>query len=254
MNEEKFDVIVIGGGPAGIVSAVTARKNYPAKKILVVKSVEKGVVPCGIPYMYKSLAKPEENALDNAPLEKNSISVLADEVINIVRKDKKISTKGGKILCYEKLILALGSNPILPPIKGIDKNGVYPINKNMEYLKELKQRIGKAKNVLIIGGGFIGIEFADELSGIKGLNIHLAEFLPGLLMNSFDSEFGKLVEEKLLNKNVNLLLGKKVMEIIGKEKVSEVRLSDGTSIAPDVVSLVLVLLQIQNWLKSLAWI
>lgn len=237
MSKDKYDIIVIGGGPAGIISAVTARKYYPDKNILLIKSIGKGVIPCGIPYMFTTLKRPEENALGNAPLEKNNISMMVDEVTAIDRKGKSIRTKGGKKLSYEKLILATGSNPILPPIKGMDKHGVYPIYKDLDYLTDLKEQLSGTKNVLIVGGGFIGIELADELSNIKDLNVHLVELLPHLLMNSFDTEFGEMVEEKLKAKGVNLLLGKKVEEILGDKKVSEVCLSDKTCVPADIVIL-----------------
>ena len=71
--EKKVDVLVIGAGPAGIVSAVTTRRYYPEKKITVIKNVEKGVIPCGIPYMFASLKDPDENKLANAALEKNDV-------------------------------------------------------------------------------------------------------------------------------------------------------------------------------------
>jgi hypothetical protein len=72
---KKVDVLVIGGGPAGIISAVTARKYYPAKKISLIKNIENGVIPCGIPYMFASLNSPEENKLGNAPLSKDLLKV-----------------------------------------------------------------------------------------------------------------------------------------------------------------------------------
>jgi len=231
--KEKVDVLIIGGGPAGIVCAVTARKYYPDKKILVIKSIEKGVIPCGIPYMFASLKRPEENALSNASLEKNNIKVVIDEVIGINRNEKFISTKSNNEYHYEKLILATGSLPILPPISGIDKEGIYPVYKDMEYLKKLIQDIKKAKNVLVVGGGFIGVEFADELSNIEGLNVYLVEMLPNLLANSFDPEFSRLAEEKLRSKGVNLLVNSRVEEFIGREKVEKVRLSNGEELDID---------------------
>ena len=114
--EKKVDILIVGGGPAGIVSAVTAHKYYPDKKILVIKSVEKGAIPCGIPYMFASLKDPNENALGNAPLQKSNIDLVIDEVVKIERKLKVVSTRGGNVYQYEKLILAIGSTPILPPI------------------------------------------------------------------------------------------------------------------------------------------
>jgi pyruvate/2-oxoglutarate dehydrogenase complex dihydrolipoamide dehydrogenase (E3) component len=195
--KKETDVLVVGGGPAGIISAVTARKYYPNKKISLIKSIEKGVIPCGIPYMFASLKNPEENKLGNAALEKNNVEVFVDEAVQIERKEKVVTTKNKDTYHYEKLILAVGSNPIVPPIPGIDKKGIYPVYKEMDYLKDAVKTFKKAKNVLVLGGGFIGVEFADELAKIDGHNVYLVEMLPDLLANSFDSEFSQLVEEKL---------------------------------------------------------
>ena len=86
--EEKADVLVVGGGPAGIVSALTAVKYYPGKKFLVIRSVENSVIPCGIPYMFSSLKNPDDNKLGYAALEKNGIATAVDEVVRIDRTKK----------------------------------------------------------------------------------------------------------------------------------------------------------------------
>jgi len=225
--KKKVNILVIGAGPAGIVSAVTAHKYYPDKKILVIKSVGKGAIPCGIPYMFASLKNPEENALSNASLEKNNIEVVVDEVVKINRDKKFVSTKNNNEYHYEKLILAIGSIPILPPIPGIDKKGIYPIYKDMEYLKKVIEESRKVENVLVLGGGFIGVEFADELSKIGGINVCLVELLPRLLANSFDPEFSCLVEERLKSKGINLLTNTRVEKFIGNKEVKKVKLSNG---------------------------
>ena len=144
--KKRYDVVIIGGGPAGIISGLTARKYYPKKSILLIKDIEKSVIPCGIPYMFTTLKNPEDNAMGNASLEKNNIDLKVDEVIRIDRKDKKIQTKDKECFVYKKLIFATGSSPILPNIKGIDKKGVYVIEKEMNYLKELKKEIKKYCN------------------------------------------------------------------------------------------------------------
>jgi len=233
----KKDVIVVGGGPAGIVASLTAKKYYPEKEILLIRKVKNSVIPCGIPYMVASLKNPEDNKLGYAPLEKNRIETMVDEVIEIDRKNKKIKTKNEGEIEYEKLILATGAIPILPPIEGIEKKGIFPIIKDLDYLKLMIEEIRKSKNILVVGGGFIGVEFADEISNLENKNVFLVEILPELISNSFDREFSQMVKEKLENKGVNVLTGVKVEKFIGDEKIEKVKLSNGEEIAVDIVIL-----------------
>jgi len=231
----KADILVIGAGPAGMISAGTARRYYPDKKITVLKSIEKGVIPCGIPYMFSSLKNFDDNMLATTALEEKGIEVVVGMATNIDRKEKIVTTDSNKKYSYEKLVIAVGSAPIVPKIPGVEKKGVFPIQKDMDYLKKAIQEIRKGKNILIVGGGFIGVEFADEISKVKELNVSLIEMLPNLLANSFDEEFSEGVEEKLRKHGVNILTGRKVIEFLGEDRVTGVRLENNEEIEVDGV-------------------
>jgi NADPH-dependent 2,4-dienoyl-CoA reductase/sulfur reductase-like enzyme len=233
----KTEAIIIGGGPAGVVSASTFHRYYPEKRVILVKDMEEGVIPCGIPYMFSSLADPDTNRMSTTALEEGGVEVVVDKAVKIDRPAKMVETAGGDRYFYEKLILATGSSPIVPPIPGIDRKGIYPVHKDMKYLRKMIEEIRAGKDILILGGGFIGVEFADEISKTGKANVYLAEVLPHLLANSFDREFSLMAEEKLKTRGVQVLTDSRVVEFLGGEKVEAVKLENGRQIKVDGVIL-----------------
>ena len=88
---KNYDVIIIGGGPSGIITGVTGKKQNPDKSFLIIKKEEKGLVPCGIPYVFHDLKDISQNAMGLKPFIDTGGEVLVDEVteINIVEKTLK---------------------------------------------------------------------------------------------------------------------------------------------------------------------
>jgi len=89
-------VVVIGGGPAGIVAAVTGRRYYQDAEITLIRKEEKVLIPCGIPYIFGTLASPEKNLIPDNVLSNNNINLIIDEVTSVNKVAKEvITTKGG---------------------------------------------------------------------------------------------------------------------------------------------------------------
>ena len=231
----KTDILIVGGGPAGLVAAVTARRNNPNKRITLVRESEKCVVPCGLPYIFNRLSAVEKDAMPDKAYAANKIDLIIGKAIGIDAVSKKVNLDNRKKIGYDKLILATGSRPASIPVKGAKLNGVYQIRKDIKYLKNLRKAIIKAKNIVIIGGGFIGVELAEELSAMKGKNISIVEILDHCLIANFDEEFALAGEEKIKEKGVKLYLETAVEEIIGKDKVKKVKLGNGKKIPADLV-------------------
>lgn len=234
--QEKTDILVIGGGPAGRITALTARKYYPGKSVLLAQNVARGVVPCGIPYMAASLKSPDDNSSPCGPLGNSGVKVLDADAVSVDRKAKTVAFKGGNTVSYDRLVLACGSTPFMPKVQGAGLNNVFRIYKDLDRLKEMFGALKAATHITVLGGGFIGVEMAEELAK-AGLKVTLVELLPALLANSFDAEFGDLAAEKLKGLGVRVVTGTAVEEIAGSGRVESVRLAGGESYPCDAVVL-----------------
>lgn len=232
---KKSEIVVIGGSAAGLTSAITARRHYPDKKITVIRKEEKAVIPCGIPYIFGTLDSPEKNIMGDDPYKKNNIELLIDEVLEIDREAKKITLKSGEEIGYEKLIIATGSLPMMPPIPGFEKENVFPVYKSLPHLSKMFEVLKKSKRLVIIGGGFIGVEFADECKKIEGLEVSIVEILPHCLQIAFDPEFCEEAEKILEERGIKLCTGEKVVSIDGLKNVEWVKLESGRLLEADVV-------------------
>jgi len=235
--KEKTDVLVIGGSAAGIVAATTGKSFYPNKKFTVIRKEKDVMVPCGIPYIFGSLDSSEKNLIPDGVLTNNDIQLKIDKAVKVDKENKICTTKDGTDISFEKLIFATGSTPVIPKwLKGGDLHNVFTIPKNKTVIDKIKSKIQKSDKVVVVGGGFIGVEMADEINKL-GKNVTLVEILPHILSLPFDDELAIKAEEILSSRGVNIKTGDGVKEILGKDKVESVLLNSGKKIEADVVVL-----------------
>ena len=234
---EKTDVLVIGGSAAGIVAARTAKSFYPDKEAMVIRKEAKVLVPCGIPYIFGTLKTSDKNVIPDAPLENTGVKIKKGEVEKIDEENKTCKTADGKEISFEKLIIATGLTPAVPGwLKGADLENVFLIPKDKEYLDGVKEKLDGCKNIAVIGGGFIGVEVADEL-GKLGKNVTMVELLPHVLSLAFDDELAIRAEEILISRGINIKAGSGVKEILGDKKAAGVLLNNDEKFDVDAVIL-----------------
>jgi NADPH-dependent 2,4-dienoyl-CoA reductase/sulfur reductase-like enzyme len=159
----KSDVVIIGGSAAGIMAAITLRKRTPEKSVTVIKNIEKTPVPCAIPYIFGIMGSVEKDIIPDQGFIDQGIDLRPGNIIEIDRPNKEVVLENGERIAYGKLIIGTGSKPFIPPLPGIDKGNIFSISKDPIYLQQIYTALEPAQNVVVIGGGFIGVEMAEQI-------------------------------------------------------------------------------------------
>jgi pyruvate/2-oxoglutarate dehydrogenase complex dihydrolipoamide dehydrogenase (E3) component len=241
MKKINCDVLVIGGGPAGGVSAITAKMNYPDKEILVIREHEVQLVPCAIPYVFgETLGCSDKNVASCAAATEMGISTLLGEVKDVDTQNKIAYTDKEEI-SFDKLIFATGSVPFVHKAleHSLKLQGVFTVPKNKNYIDKTKDYLEDKENIVVVGTGFIGIEMVMELAEL-GKKVTLIGGSKHILKGPFDEEIAIKAEKIMLAKGVNFINSDRVSEIIDKNNdgiVNGVKLSSGREVPADVVIL-----------------
>ena len=235
---KKYDVIIVGESAAGVAAATTARKYYPNKSILMVRDVKHVPIPCGIPYIYGTAHDPMKNLIPVENIEKgNNLEAVVGKAEKINREEKTIEI-AGETYQYDRLVIATGSKPIIPPFKGVDLGNVFVIEKDPVYLQTIYDELKNIKDIVVIGGGFIGCEMAEEFKKHNPeLNVTIVEMQDHVLKIVYDEEFCFLAEDALKTLGVNVVLNEQVLSLSGEKTVKEVQLKSGKVLKADMVML-----------------
>jgi len=200
---------------------------------------------CGLPYHIGDVIKERSSLLLQTPeamSQKYNVDVRVDsEVISIDKENKFVEvkkTKTGETYkeSYDTLVLSTGSSPIKPPIEGINSPGIYTlwtIPDTDEIKKYITER--KPKKAAVIGGGFIGLEMAENLHQV-GLDVTVVEMLDQV-MAPVDYEMAQLVQNNMVMNNVKLNLGDGVSKFKSENGSTTITLNSGKTISADLVIL-----------------
>lgn len=234
---KKTDLLVIGGSAGGILSATMARKAYGDINITVIRDTEAVMVPCGIPYIYGTLKCTSKNVIPDKMLADAKINLVVGTVVKVDKDNKSVTTKENEIYSYKKLVIATGSLPIIPTfIPGYELENVFPIYKNQDYLNTILEKLETVENVAVIGGGFIGVEFAEQIS-MTGKKVTLVEMADACLWQAFDKSYTDDIEQMMKDKGINVLTNTKVKKIIGEKKAEAIELGNGEKIPAELIIL-----------------
>jgi NAD(P)H-nitrite reductase large subunit len=224
---------VIIGNSTAAVGAVTGIRKIDADGEIVIISKEK----------YLAYSRPSISSLlagkitmEKMPYRKenfykdNNVKVMLEkEVVSIDTKGKKIKLDDKKAETYDRLLIATGGKPFVPPIKGLTKDDTLTFTTLDDSLR-LKELSGKLKSVVIIGGGLIGLKAAEGL--IKtGIDVTVVELAPRVLSTAFDNVTSKIIQDAFIKKGVKVITGDTVSEVTKKSgKITGVNLKSGNKL------------------------
>ena len=235
--------IVIIGGVAGGMSAATRlrRLDANAEIIVIEKSGYVSYANCGLPYYVGGVIEEESALLLQTPASLHArfrLDVRVNtEVLAINPSKKTVAIKNLDShemheIDYDKLILSPGASPVVPPIPGIERGMTL---RTVEDVERIADRVSaKPKSAVVIGGGFIGVEIAENLVH-RSIPTSLVEATDQVLM-PLDPELATLVAKEMIGQGVNLHLGSSVVNI----GIDSVDLSNGESLPAELVILAIV--------------
>ncbi len=235
-------VIIIGGVAGGATTAARLRRLDENIEIIV---LEKGdyisYANCGLPYYIGDVIKQRESLLLQTPeamKKKFNIDVrTGNEAIEIDTKNKVVKVKNVKDdsiteESYDRLVISTGSSPIVPPIEGINGEGIFTLW-NIPDTDRIKKYVEnkKPRTAAVIGGGFIGLEMTENLSE-AGCKVSIIE-MQNQVMAPLDFEMAEIVHENIESNNTELILSDGVKKFEGNKIV----LSSGRVVEADIIIL-----------------
>jgi NAD(P)H-nitrite reductase large subunit len=230
--------LIIGSGPAALSAIETIRKKDLTSEVLLLS--EEPYPPYSRPLISYLLAgKIEEERIFYKGRDfyerYNVCAFLGESAVELNTKDGVVYTSKGNRFSYDKLLIATGGRPIVPPIEGKGLKGVFTFTK-LDDVKEIRKYLEerKAEKAVVIGGGLIGLKATEALMewGIKITIVELSERILGLTL---DRKASSILQSALEKNEVRVITENTAQELRGKENVEEVILRSGEAIPADIV-------------------
>ncbi|MBW1932031.1 MAG: FAD-dependent oxidoreductase [Deltaproteobacteria bacterium] len=230
-------VVVIGCSGCGALAALTVKKLQPFFDVTIIREQkERGLLTrCATPYICCGNVMVDPSYKDDSIFTEKGIRLVNATAVEIDRTRRLVTTDDSNTYSYDKLVLATGAKPVIPPISGVNLPGVFTLRTSddaVNILHWLNSR--RVRNSVLLGGGAIGIEKAYLLSK-QGVRITLVEMLGHIMPAVLDKDMSQEVQAYMKEKGVQLRLNQKLTAINGKDSVQSVTLASGEEISADMV-------------------
>ena len=234
IDESIHKVVILGSGIAALSAAETLRELSNNLEVTIITNESM------LPYYRLNLTKFLAEEVSEGDLwihdqywyDDQRIQIFKNRVVTEIDREKKVITTSDQLqVPYDRLVIALGAHPFIPPIKGISQPGVHTI-RSVEEAVALKQQLKEGNRVLVLGGGVLGLETAAALS-ITGAKVTVAEGVPWLMPRQLNEVASKYIEKTLTDMGVGVAYGFRSELIEKKDGSFQVNAQDGRSITAD---------------------
>lgn len=227
--------IVIIGNSVAMVGAVEAIRKYDTSSEIIVISDETYHVysrPLISYYLGNLVSEDKMIYREKDFYRKNKVeTVFGIKAISIDERKKEVHLENGDSISFDKLLIATGGKPIIPPVEGLNKINVHTFIK-MDDAKKLKEAAKPGSKAVIVGGGLIGFKAAEGLHHL-GVDVTIVELADRILSTILDAKGASLVSQSLQNDGIKIITGTTVDKIIGNEYVKGVLLKNGQELEAD---------------------
>ncbi len=229
-------VLVIGGVAAGTKAAAKLKRAVPGAEVsIVTKGKDISYAGCGLPYYVGGLIPEKEQLIVNTPAKFSSLTgamvYTEREVVSLDTSEKKaiarnLRTGAQETYPYDKCIIAVGASPVIPDLPGLNLPGVF-VMRSPDDAIETRDYIQweEAKRAVVVGGGFIGLEVAENLLE-RGLSVTVIDMAPQI-MPGFDVEMADYARRHLEKRGIRVMTSTKLLEVEGDGKAEGVNTDKG---------------------------
>ena len=226
-------VVVIGGVAAGTKTAAKLmRQDRSAKVTVFTKGKDISYAGCGLPYYVGGSIETREELIVNTPAKYTGLTGVEVrtemEAVSVDPAAKTVSFANGETVSYDKLVIATGAVPFVPNVAGTELPGVFTMRTPDDaiglraYVDE-----NKCRSAVIVGGGFIGLEIAENLMA-KGLKVTVVDMASQVMPNLFDAEVADYIRRQLQARGMRIVTGAGLEEVLGGDRVTGIRTGVGS--------------------------
>ncbi|PKK39469.1 NADH dehydrogenase [Clostridiaceae bacterium JG1575] len=224
-------VVILGGVAAGTKVAAKLKRSCPDAEVLILtKGEDISYAGCGLPYYLSGAIEDKAQLIVNTPERfegltgatvRTGVAAIAMDPEAKTVTIEQGSTKEQEVVSYDELVIATGADALRPPVPGMDLPGVYTLRTPADAIA-LRNAVGQGalRRVTVVGGGFIGLETAENLCA-KGIRCTVIDMAPQILPG-FDPEVAAYIEDHLAQEGIMVFTGTKLLALEGEDRVEKV--------------------------------